>query len=62
MTDWQYERLGEYPAAVREMLQKDRAGHDVNDAMLAEADRQGLRIRSATRLRSNNLGFLFGDV
>ena len=32
-----------------------------SDEMLAEASRQGLRLQSVGRLRSNSLGFLFGD-
>ena len=38
----------------------DERTHDVNDEMLAEEDRRGLRVRSVNRFSCNDLGFLFG--
>ncbi len=34
---------------------------DVNDEMLSEENRRGLRVRFVNRVRCNGLGFLFGE-
>ncbi len=39
----------------------DERTHDVNDEMLAEENRRGLRVRFVNRVRCNGLGFLFGE-
>ncbi len=35
--------------------------HDVNDEMLAEEYRRGLRVRHCSRIHCDGLGFLFGE-
>ncbi len=39
----------------------DARTHDVNDEMLAEENRRGLRVRFVNLIRCNSLDFLFGE-
>ncbi len=48
-------------AEAKRERKKQKRIEDVNDEMLAEASRRGLRLRSACQVRSNGLGFLFGE-